>query len=272
MCCESGGHEGRRGSVASGRLRDRLGGRGARRRGRGRPRRGREGDEAPSHRPASTQCITWMMRRTRSLSRRAPRVPASRRCAYDCGRLPSASRRTTTTTTDPRRVLRPTAGDAVDPYTAYGAVDDRARDEDATCAGGTHRRSRATQRDGSGAGGGRRARGTEHPPPARDEPSSPRDRVTALPPRRDVTVPSAPPGECTHVTSSGVSLQTKVEQRLELKRRGTEIDARLRPPRASRNPDFLGRGDALTWTIEAQTSQRTSSIPRDTTRRSITTG
>ena len=119
----------------------------------------------------------------------------------------------------------------------------RARRGRKRCAGGrTHRRSRATQRDGSGAGGGRRARGTEHPPPARGRAPSPkRPRIHSAPSAflANVTVPSAPPGECTHVTSSGVSLQTKVEQWLELKRRGTEIDARLRATKGFRNPDFL---------------------------------
>ena len=139
---------------------------------------------------------------------------------------------------------RPTAGDAVDPYAAYGAVDNRARDEDANDARENEPiagPARPSATDLARAVGAEPAGpSTRHLPG--HEPSSPkRPRIHSAPSAfvANVTVPPAPPGECTHVTSSGVSLQTKVEQWLELKRRGTEINAKLRATKGFRNPDFL---------------------------------
>ena len=91
---------------------------------------------------------------------------------------------------------RPTAGDAVDPYAAYGAVDDRARDEDANDAredepiAGPARPSatdlaRAVGAEPAGPST-RHLPGTSPPPP--------RDRAsTALPPHSSRTSPCPPP-------------------------------------------------------------------------------
>ena len=61
-------------------------------------------------------------------------------------------------------------------------------------------------------------------------------------PRRYVEsarIPPAPPGECDQVMPSGDSLQSKIAQWMELKRRGTNINDRLRSSKGFRNPDFL---------------------------------
>ena len=139
---------------------------------------------------------------------------------------------------------RPTAGDAVDPYTAYG-VDDRARDEDAMNDAREDKPIAGPARPsatGSGAGGGRRARGTEHPPPARTRALFPQETAH---PQRSLRVPrerhraSAPPGECARHVQRRLSADQGGGSGWNSSPAGAEIGARLRATKGFRNPDFL---------------------------------
>ena len=86
------------------------------------------------------------------------------------------------------------------------------------------------------------ATGDDPAAPPGPAPAPPRTRVARSAPAAylaTVSIPPRPRGECTLVTSSGDSLQSKVERWLELKRGGVEINDQLRRSRGFRNPDFL---------------------------------